>query len=326
MTFKVNNVDVALTGKVLPGGPWGNYVEVNFGDFNLVKGENTFAFAFTAQGPNIDYVKLVDKNASQGGGEVTPDPVVEKVTVSFDANGGTGTMAAVEAEKGEYTLPACGFTAPGTKDFGGWEYTVKTEFWGQVYEQQKIGQPGDKVTLTENITFKAVWNVHIEKTAQVDLTSAFVMEAEDAVIAGAQTQQGGSPVESNESSHGGKDVGYMAAGASITFNFNASAAGQVKLVLMGRSANADWSNWQNPTYYDHALEETTSIKANDADVDVTGKGFLGSDAKTSVQVDLGNIAVKAGANTIVISALKQAPNMDCIALIADGITFTLPQA
>lgn len=326
MTFKVNNVDVALTGKVLPAGPWGNYVEVSFGDFNLVKGENTFAFAFTAQGPNIDYIKLVDKNAPQGGDPVTPDPVVEKVTVSFDANGGTGTMAAVEVEKGEYTLPANGFTAPGTKDFGGWEYTVKTEFWGQVYEQQKIGQPGDKVTLTENITFKAVWNVHIEKTAQVDLTSAFVMEAEDAVIAGAQTQQGGSPVESNESSHGGKDVGYMAAGASITFNFNASAAGQVKLVLMGRSANADWSNWQNPTYYDHALEETTSIKANDADVDVTGKGFLGSDAKTSVQVDLGNIAVKAGANTIVISALKQAPNMDCIALIADGITFSLPQA
>ena len=326
MTFKVNNVDVALTGKVLPAGPWGNYVEVNFGDFNLVKGENTFAFAFTAQGPNIDYVKLVDKNAPQGGDPVTPDPVVEKVTVSFDANGGTGTMAAVEVEKGEYTLPACSFTAPGTKDFGGWEYTAKTEFWGQVYEQQKVAQPGDKVTLTENITFKAVWNVHIEKTAQADLTSAFVMEAEDAVIAGAQTQQGGSPVETNESSHGGKDVGYMSAGASITFNFNASAAGQVKLVLMGRSANADWSNWQNPTYYDHALEETTSIKANDADVDVTGKGFLGSDAKTSVQVDLGNIAVKAGANTIVISALKQAPNMDCIALIADGITFSLPQA
>ena len=326
MTFKVNNVDVALTGKVLPAGPWGNYVEVSFGDFNLVKGENTFAFAFTAQGPNIDYIKLVDKNAPQGGDPVTPDPVVEKVTVSFDANGGTGTMAAVEVEKGEYTLPACSFTAPGTKDFGGWEYTAKTEFWGQVYEQQKVAQPGDKVTLTENITFKAVWNVHIEKTAQADLTSAFVMEAEDAVIAGAQTQQGGSPVETNESSHGGKDVGYMSAGASITFNFNASAAGQVKLILMGRSANADWSNWQNPTYYDHALEETTSIKANDADVDVTGKGFLGSDAKTSVQVDLGNIAVKAGANTIVISALKQAPNMDCIALIADGITFSLPQA
>lgn len=395
MTFKVNDADVALTGKVLPAGAWGNYVEVNFGDFNLVKGENTFAFAFTAQGPNIDYVKLVNKN---GGGQVTP-PAVETVAVTFDAGDGTGEMAAVDVEKGseytlpacsftapagmifagwsipaanwweqaqikqpgdkvtvnaalkltatwvkesitvtfsagdgtgtmdpvtvrggEYTLPECTFTAPGTKVFGGWQI-VTTNQWGQ--QQTQIKQPGEKINLTDDLTLTASWKVNIVKSTQVDLSNAFVMEAEEAVIAGAQTQQGGSPVESNDSSHGGKDVGYMAAGASITFNFNASAAGEVKLILMGRSANADWSNWQNPTYYDHALEETTSIKANDADVDVTGKGFLGTDAKTSVQVDLGNINVKAGANTIVVSALKQAPNIDCIALIADGITLTL---
>lgn len=324
MTFKVNNVDVPLTGKVLPGGAWGNYVEVTFGDFNLVKGENTFAFAFSAQGPNIDYVKLVDKNAPQGGGEVTP-PAVEKVTVSFDANGGTGEMAAVEAEKGEYTLPACSFTAPGTKVFGGWEVTVTVTYGTWSFDQTQVKQPGEKIDLTKDTTIKATWKVNIVKSAQVDLTNAFVMEAEEAVIAGAQTQQGGSPIEDNESSHGGKDVGYMAAGASITFNFNASAAGKAKLILMGRSASANWMA-QPVVYNDHALEETTSIKANNADVDVTGKGFLGSDAKTSVQVDLGEIDIKAGANTIVISALQQAPNMDCIALIANGITFTLPQA
>ena len=96
MTFKVNNVDVALTGKVLPAGPWGNYVEVSFGDFNLVKGENTFAFAFTAQGPNIDYVKLVDKNASQGGGQVTPPAVetVETVEVVEDTTFFSGNSTA----------------------------------------------------------------------------------------------------------------------------------------------------------------------------------------------------------------------------------------
>lgn len=255
--------------------------------------------------------------------KLTASWVKESITVTFSAGDGTGTMAPVTVRGGEYTLPACTFTAPGTKVFGGWQI-VTTNQWGQ--QQTQIKQPGEKINLTDDLTLTASWKVNIIKSAQVDLSSAFVMEAEEAVIAGAQTQQGGSPVESNESSHGGKDVGYMSAGASITFNFNASAAGQVKLVLMGRSANADWSNWQNPTYYDHALEETTSIKANDADVDVTGKGFLGSDAKTSVQIDLGNIAVKAGANTIVVSALQQAPNIDCIALIADGITFTLPQA
>ena len=320
MTFKVNNVDVPLTGKVLPGGAWGNWVEVSFGDFNLVKGENTFVFAFSAQGPNIDYVKLVDKNATP----VTP--VEDKVTVSFDANGGTGTMADVKAAKGEYELPACTFAGPGTKVFAGWEVTVTMTYGEWSWEQTQVKQPGEKINLTKDTTIKATWKVNIVKSAQVDLTNAFVMEAEEATIAGAQTQQGGSPVEDNESSHGGKDVGYLAAGASITFNFNASAAGNVKLVLMGRSASADWSAYPNVTYYDHALEETTSIKVNNVDVNVTSKGFLGSDGKTSVQVDLGNVAVTAGPNTIVISAIQQAPNIDCIALIADGITFTIPQA
>ena len=407
MTFKVNNADVALTGKVLPGGAWGTWVEVSFGDFNLVAGENTFEFAFTAQGPNIDYVKLVNKN----GGQVEP-PVVEQVTVSFDANGGTGEMTSVKVDKGsQYTLPECTFTAPADKAFAGWEVTTYTEWqgqlypqtqvkqagdkiavsadmtikatwkatsiivtfdanggtgsmdpvtmapgdyqlpangftapadrvfagwevttyvewYGQTYPQTKVQQPGETVKLDADITIKATWKVVITKSEQVDLTDAFIMEAEDATIEGAKNQQGGSPVENNESSHGGKDVGYMAKDATITFNFNASAAGQVKMILMGRSASADWSNWQNPVYYDHALEETTSIKVNNVDVDVTGKGFLGSDAKTSVQVDLGNITVNEGPNTIVITALAQAPNFDCIALISgtSGIVLSLPQA
>ena len=407
MTLTLNGTPIDLTDKVLPGGAWGTWVSVELGDLSLSVGENTFVFAFTAQGPNIDYLKLVNKN----GGQVEP-PVVEQVTVSFDANGGTGEMTSVKVDKGsQYTLPECTFTAPADKAFAGWEVTTYTEWqgqlypqtqvkqagdkiavsadmtikatwkatsiivtfdanggtgsmdpvtmapgdyqlpangftapadrvfagwevttyvewYGQMYPQTKVQQPGETVKLDADITIKATWKVVITKSEQVDLTDAFIMEAEDATIEGAKNQQGGSPVENNESSHGGKDVGYMAKDATITFNFNASAAGQVKMILMGRSASADWSNWQNPVYYDHALEETTSIKVNNVDVDVTGKGFLGSDAKTSVQVDLGNITVNEGPNTIVITALAQAPNFDCIALISgtSGIVLSLPQA
>lgn len=323
MTLKLNNAPVSLGTNALPGssGWTKNWVEIDLGNVNIIQGENVFAFAAIAQGPNIDCLKLTDPNAPQ------ETPVEEKVTVSFDANGGTGEMASVQVAKGEYTLPACSFTGPGTKVFGGWEVTVTVTYGQWSFDQTQVKQPGEKIDLTKDTTIKATWKVVVTKTAQADLTNAFVMEAEDAVIAGAQTQQGGSPVEDNDSSHGGKDVGYMAAGASITFNFNASAAGQAKLILMGRSASADWSAYPNVTYYDHALEETTSIKVNNADVNVTGKGFLGSDGKTSVQVDLGNVAVNSGANTIVLSAIAQAPNIDCIALIAEGnITFTLPQA
>ena len=38
-------------------------------------------------------------------------------TVSFTANGSTGTMADVNGISGEYTLPANGFTAPAGKQF-----------------------------------------------------------------------------------------------------------------------------------------------------------------------------------------------------------------
>ena len=322
LSLTLNGDAVSLQGKTLTGNnsfKFDNWEEVDLGSVQLKQGVNTFVFTAITQGPNVDCIKLTDPNATP----VTP--VEDKVTVSFDANGGSGTMNAVQAAKGEYTLPQCTFTAPGQKVFGGWEVTVTVTYGQWSFEQQQVKQPGEKIDLTKDTTIKATWKVNIVKSAQVDLTNAFVMEAEEATIAGAQTQQGGSPVEDNESSHGGKDVGYMAAGASITFNFNASAAGNVKLVLMGRSASANWMV-NPPEYYDHALEETTSIKVNNVDVDVTSKGFLGSDGKTSVQVDLGNVAVSAGPNTIVISALQQAPNIDCIALIADGITFTIPQA
>ena len=73
-------------------------------------------------------------------------PAVEKVTVSFDANGGSGTMAAETVEKGSiYTLPACGFTAPAEKEFKAWEVN------GKEYKA------ADKITVTADTTVKAIW-------------------------------------------------------------------------------------------------------------------------------------------------------------------------
>lgn len=42
-------------------------------------------------------------------------------TITFDANGGTGTMADDIATGGKYTLPSCTFTAPAGRDFDGWQ-------------------------------------------------------------------------------------------------------------------------------------------------------------------------------------------------------------
>ncbi|MCQ2429403.1 MAG: InlB B-repeat-containing protein, partial [Clostridia bacterium] len=67
-------------------------------------------------------------------------------TVSFNANGGSGTMKAVTAEAGKtFKLPACTFTAPQYKQFAGWSLTKD----GAVLT--------NGFTVTKDTTLYAVW-------------------------------------------------------------------------------------------------------------------------------------------------------------------------
>ena len=74
-------------------------------------------------------------------------PVV-KYTVSFDANGGSGTMLDETDQLGGYVLPECGFTAPTGKQFKCW---AEGSASGQQYDV------GDEYDVTANVTFYAVW-------------------------------------------------------------------------------------------------------------------------------------------------------------------------
>ena len=66
--------------------------------------------------------------------------------VSFNANGGTGTMQPVEqSADSQYTLPDCGFSAPDGKTFKAWS----------VNDVEK--NVGDKITIEANTIIKAVW-------------------------------------------------------------------------------------------------------------------------------------------------------------------------
>ena len=77
---------------------------------------------------------------------VHEDPAPATYTVSFDANGGTGTMADVTGVSGEYTLPANGFTAPAGKQFKGWA----TSAYGSVIS-------GTTYEVSSDTTFYAIW-------------------------------------------------------------------------------------------------------------------------------------------------------------------------
>ena len=72
--------------------------------------------------------------------------VVPTYNVTFDANGGTDTMAAVSGVSGNYPLPANGFTAPAGKQFKGWAFSAD----GAVIS-------GTSITVTGNTTLYAIW-------------------------------------------------------------------------------------------------------------------------------------------------------------------------
>ena len=73
-------------------------------------------------------------------------PAPATYTVSFDANGGTGTMADVTGISGEYTLPENGFTTPDGKQFKGWA----TSAYGSVIS-------GTTYEVSSDTTFYAIW-------------------------------------------------------------------------------------------------------------------------------------------------------------------------
>ena len=80
--------------------------------------------------------------------------LVKECSITFDANGGTGTMDGSSVEPGtEYELPACGFTAPKGQVFDGW----------LVGDSVEAVEVGTKITVTSSIVIKPQWTKIVYK-------------------------------------------------------------------------------------------------------------------------------------------------------------------
>ena len=87
------------------------------------------------------------------------DKEVAEVTITFDPNGGTGTMQPMKVKSGEnFTLPECTFTPPEGKEFAGWLAAN-----GTVYPA------GNVATFSIDQSLKATW----KDKAEVDVTEMF---------------------------------------------------------------------------------------------------------------------------------------------------------
>ncbi|MBQ8302623.1 MAG: InlB B-repeat-containing protein, partial [Clostridia bacterium] len=89
--------------------------------------------------------------------EVTIPSEINAYEVSFDANGGDGTMSELLLTSSNYTLPEYTLTPPADYGFLGWSYTADGEV---------INTP--TITLTENITLYAKWATQHELIASLE--------------------------------------------------------------------------------------------------------------------------------------------------------------
>ena len=111
-------------------------------EFTAPSGKQFKGWSLTTDGAIVTKVDMTENRTVYAIWENIP---VVTYTVSFAANGGTGTMADVTGISGEYTVPANGFTAPAGKQFKAWS----------VGGVEKV--VGDKITVTANTTVTAVW-------------------------------------------------------------------------------------------------------------------------------------------------------------------------
>ena len=166
-------------------------------------------------------------------------------TVSFDANGGTGTMADVTDISGEYTLPANGFTAPVGKQFKAWS----------VGGVEKAA--GDKITVTANTTVTAVWEPIPVTT--YDLTTS--VNGGHGTISASKTG--------------------LTAGSTETITFNPEVGSEIDTVTVNGTATSVSGNTLNVTMNENKTVVVT-YKAIEYNITVTdGKATIGAGSEIS---------------------------------------------
>ena len=140
------STDEAYAIKVIENDPI-NYTSCDSG-FVLYSNANEFICkGVDASDPDsIDYQTGLENKLKtiEDGNSLT----IRQCQVSFDANGGSGTMDNESSYKGNYSLPNCSFTAPSGQQFKCW---AVGSAGGTQYNA------GANYTITDDVTFYAVW-------------------------------------------------------------------------------------------------------------------------------------------------------------------------
>ena len=190
--------------------------------------------------------------------KLTPLEASHTHTVSFNANGGTGTMADVTGVSGEYTLPACTFTAPANKQFKGWATSAS----GTVIT-------GTSITVSADTKLYAIWElIPVTKPAitTTTLPDGKVGEAYNQLL----SANGSVPITWNVEG-GALPDGLTLNSANGTISGTPSKAGNFKFTV--KATNAGGSNTKELTI---KVADAEAAKYHNVTLSGAGTGATGA--------------------------------------------------
>ena len=213
-----------------------------------------------------------------------PIPVTT-YTVSFDANGGTGTMADVTGVSGSYTLPANGFTAPAGQQFKGWATSAS----GTVIT-------GTSITVSADTTLYAIW----EPIPVTEYTITFDVNGGSGTIPPQTTsgQKLSSLPTATRSGSYSFDGWYTSGGTQITtaYVFSANTTVYAHWTYTGGSSSGVVGAPTYPITVDKSVNGSVSVSngsaVKDASVTITVKPDKGYTLETLTVLDKNGYALE----------------------------------
>lgn len=312
MAIKFNNKDVATQGLALEGSDDGmggfgtpTFEEVNLGQFDLVAGENTLVFTMHDGAPSMDELVVYAE---------------ESATLTMVPS--TRQSVAVTKEKIDLIVESTEQIACTTQ---GVTYESQDETVASVSNTGLITAVKTGMTtirVKKDGLFTAVVSVTVQPKP---VTGQIIIEAEDAEELADVTpgwsmsggpmimEDGGMGMGGNEVHSGGKYVtAFGGEELTLTIKFTAREAKTMVLSVVG---SAPMSMGGDAAAF--VFADSMSVKLNGTAVPAAaGAEFPAPEGYSSTmsEVVIGDVAVKAGENTLLVEITGSIPSLDCFKL------------
>ena len=305
MTAKFNNNPVTAIAGEFTGGSSSEFSELSLGELDIKSGENVLELSFlSSSAPYIDDLAFYAKDAVTI--TLIPAPVREKIEVqSAELSVEAGKTVQIVVTK-PTDLTGVTFTSSdesaATVDANGLVTGVSLGSANIIVRKEGMNAARVKVNVTEH-----------QEEGEIRLEA----EAAEEVVAGTSSFMNltdGTSGITRPHSGGGYISGYNVSGEeTLTFNFNADSAQAGTYVL---SVNG------SPAYQateDFSFATSTTITMNEQPVTISAEAIIvaGDGGMSAPRVDatLGEVLVKAGANTLVVTFNGRAPSLDFFKLV-----------